>query len=119
MTQFFHFPIIVFTFILFLVFQGLKSNKDDDKEQDYSIVTSIVTLLFISTFTLIPYLNYQSALESIEAFNNGKSLQCNSTNNNFTNQEFLLDNKHWSVKGYQFINKDNGLIIEAHMCEEG
>lgn len=119
MTQFFNFPIIVFAFLLFLVFQGLKSNKDDEKEEDYSIVTSIATLFFIATFTLIPYLNYQLAVHATEAFNSGKSLKCNSSNNSFTNQVFLLNNKHWYLKEYQFINKDNGMIIEAHMCQKG
>ena len=117
MTQFFHFQIIVVTFLLFLATRGLRK-KTDEEGEDYSIVATIATLLFISTFTLMPYLNYQSALTNIEVFNSGKSLNCNSSNHNFANQEFLLDNKHWYLKEYQFISKENGLIVKAHMCEE-
>ncbi len=118
MTQFFDFRIIVFALFVLLVSQGLKQDKDLEKGEDYSIVATIATLLFISTFTLMPYLNYQSALTNIEVFNSGKSLKCNSSNHNFANQEFLLDNKHWYLKEYQFISKENGLIVKAHMCEE-
>ena len=49
MTQFFHFQIIVVTFLLFLATRGLRKKTEDEKGEDYSIVATIATLLFIST----------------------------------------------------------------------
>ena len=114
MAQFFDMQL---TFLTFLAFLASMMSLDKKREnRNYTLVV-ISLLLFISTFTLIPYLEYKSAMDNITAFHNGKSLICNTSNYNFTNQEFLLDNKQWSLKGYEFVRNENGLIIKAHMCD--
>jgi len=116
MAQFFDMQL---TFLTFLAFLASMMSLDKKREKRNYTLVVISLLLFISTFTLIPYLEYKSAMDNIKAFNNGKSLECTSNHNNFgSSEKFLLNNHQWSVKEYEFVKVDNGLMVKANRCEE-
>ena len=115
MFQFFDIGITVMTFLAALATLGLLNEKKE--ERSYGLVT-FAFLLFISTFTLVPYMQYNKAIDSVRVFNNGKSLECISNQNNFgSTEKFLVNNKNWIVKEYEFV-RDDGLMVMAHKCEE-
>jgi uncharacterized protein with ParB-like and HNH nuclease domain len=115
MGQFFDIGITVMTFLAALATLGLLNEKKE--ERSYGLVT-FAFLLFISTFTLVPYMQYNKAIDSVRVFNIGKSLECISNQNNFGSiEKFLVNNKNWKVKEYEFV-RDDGLMVMAHKCEE-
>ena len=115
MFQFFELPITFLSFFMIIAAYGLL-NKEREK-RDYTFFY-ITILFFISTFTVYPYIQYNSALDNIRIFNNGKSLECISNQNNFgSTEKFLVSNKNWKVKEYEFV-RDDGLMVMAHKCEE-
>jgi len=115
MFQFFELPITFLSFFMIIAAYGLL-NKEKEK-RDYTFFY-ITILFFISTFTVYPYIQYNSALDNIKVFNNGKSLECISNQNNFgSTEKFLVNNINWKVKEYEFV-RDDGLMVMAHKCEE-
>lgn len=115
MGQFFEIQPIVITFLTVLA--AMMSLDKKKEKRSYGLVV-FTLLLFTSTFTLAPYIQYRYALDSIRIFNNGKSLECISNQNNFgSTEKFLVNNKNWKVKEYEFV-RDDGLMVMAHKCEE-
>ena len=115
MFQFFD---IKLTFITSLVVLVALISLDKKKEKRKYTFLTFTLLLFTYTFTLFPYIQYRYAIDSIRIFNNGKSLECISNQNNFgSTEKFLVSNKNWKVKEYEFV-RDDGLMVMAHKCEE-
>lgn len=115
MFQFFDIKLTFFTLLVVLV--ALISLDKEKEKRKYTFLT-FALLLFISTFTLVPYMQYNKAIDSVRLFNNGKSLECISNQNNFGSiEKFLVNNQNWKVKEYEFVRED-GLMVMAHKCEE-
>jgi hypothetical protein len=115
MFQFFD---IKLTFITSLVVLVALISLDKKKEKRKYTFLTFTLLLFTYTFTLFPYVQYRYAIDSIRIFNNGKSLECISNQNNFgSTEKFLVNNQNWTLKEYEFVRND-GLMVMAHKCEE-
>ena len=115
MFQFFELPITFLSFFMIIAAYGLLNKEKEKRDHTFFYIT---ILFFISTFTLLPYIQYRDALDKIQIFNNGKSLECISNQNNFgSTEKFLVNNQNWKVKEYEFVRED-GLMVMAHKCEE-
>jgi len=115
MFQFFDIKLTIITSLVVLV--ALISLDKKKEKRKYTFLT-FTLLLFTYTFTLFPYIQYRYAIDNIRIFNNGKSLECISNQNNFgSTEKFLVSNKNWKVKEYEFVRED-GLMVMAHKCEE-
>ena len=115
MFQFFELPITFFSFFMIIAAYGLLNKEKEKRDHTFYYIT---ILFFISTFTVLPYTQYRDAIDNIQIFNNGKSLECISNQKNFgSTEKFLVNNQKWKVKEYEFV-RDDGLMVMAHKCEE-
>jgi amino acid transporter len=99
------------------------NNTEETKKpqkKGISFLTVIVTLYFVTTITIYPYMQYMTVKENIKSFNNGKSLTCGSGFGIYSSgaKYIVYKDKDWSIRGDKFYNEKTDQIINALNCKE-
>ncbi len=116
MFEFVNWGLVVLTGLLLLAGIGfLMGEKKEEKSYGFFAGT---ILLFVASLFILPYSEYQTANENINKFNQGEMLQCNTSSGSWgTSEHYMVANDQWEQQHYNFIKKDNRLVVKANHCK--
>lgn len=116
MFEFVNWGLVVLTGLLLLVGIGFLAGEKKD-EKSYGFFGGTV-FLFVVTLFILPYSEYQTANENINKFNQGEMLQCYTSSGTIgTSEQYMVANDQWEQQHYNFIKKDNRLVVKANHCK--
>lgn len=116
MFEFVNWGLVTLAGLLLLAGVGLLARKKEYKKY-YGFFAGTI-LLLITTLFILPYSEYQTANENIDKFQRGEMLECYTSSRIFgSSEQYMIANDQWEQQHYNFIKKDNRLVVKANHCK--